>query len=194
MIPMTKNIYVADETEKIIGSTYLKRALGLVKKGRARWVNADTICLCARDETEDNKMANNIYEVLDNQISKMQEQLRGAEAESAAKVQVEILRTMEKVQAQQRELKLIDMIEKQLNSMSEALASEPATTEYAAARESTRQEMLKLMSKLMDRPADGGASAAASVAEVKTEAEAAEKAEADEAVTKAADSAFTFGE
>lgn len=42
---MTKNIQVVDETGRSFGTTYEKRAKGLVKNGRARYLGAETICL-----------------------------------------------------------------------------------------------------------------------------------------------------
>ena len=52
------------------------------------------------DNEEVNEMANNIYEIFDNQISKMQEQLRGEQPETAAPVRIQILKTMETFRAQ----------------------------------------------------------------------------------------------
>lgn len=59
MIPIEKNIIVVDENGTVFESTWLKRANGLVKKGRARWLEERTICLaCPPGKTEDNKMEN----------------------------------------------------------------------------------------------------------------------------------------
>ena len=64
--PMEKNVSVIDETGKIIGTTYPKRAKGLVNSGRARYVSCeskDTICLtCPPDKMEDNTMTENSFE------------------------------------------------------------------------------------------------------------------------------------
>lgn len=143
---MTKNISVTDQNGNKIGSTYPKRALGLVKKDRARWINTDTICLCARN-MEEKTMADNLYEVFDNQISKMQEQLRDNEPETAMQVRIQILKTMEVFKAQEQGAKVIDMISKQLDSMQTAMNQEMPTAENAAARETTRQKMLDILEK-----------------------------------------------
>lgn len=45
MTPITKNIRVVDESGKEYEATYPKRAKGLVKNGRARFVDETTICL-----------------------------------------------------------------------------------------------------------------------------------------------------
>ena len=57
---MTKNISVVDTQGNIYEATYPKRAKGLVKKGRARFVDETTICLArppyhTEDEMDENK-------------------------------------------------------------------------------------------------------------------------------------------
>ncbi len=60
MIPIEKNIIVVDEQGNYYEATYPKRAKGLVKNGRARFINENTICLaCPPCDMEDNKMSNN---------------------------------------------------------------------------------------------------------------------------------------
>ena len=146
---MAKNVSVIDENGITQGSTYPKRAAGLVKKGRALWIDDETICLCATKK-EERQM--NLYEVFDNQISKMQEQLREADEKEAMPVRIQILKTMETFKAQEAGSKLLDMITEQLTSMQEALNAEPPTPENSAAREVTRQKMLDLLAGLRDNP------------------------------------------
>ena len=64
-IPIEKNVIVVDEQGKQIGVTYPKRARGLVKKGRARYADAYTICLaCPPDEDlEDMEMNDNNVDI-----------------------------------------------------------------------------------------------------------------------------------
>lgn len=57
---MTKNISVVDPQGNVYEATYPKRAKGLVKKGRARFVDETTICLArppyhTEDEMEQNE-------------------------------------------------------------------------------------------------------------------------------------------
>lgn len=60
MIPIEKNVVVVDENGNVYESTWLKRANGLVKKGRARWLDEQTICLaCPPEKMEDKAMENN---------------------------------------------------------------------------------------------------------------------------------------
>ncbi len=61
MTPIAKNIRVVDENKNEYEATYLKRAKGLVKNGRARFIDDNTICLvCPPDiELEDKEMSEN---------------------------------------------------------------------------------------------------------------------------------------
>ncbi len=58
--PIIKNIIVVDEQGNQYEATYPKRAKGLVKTGRARFVSENTICLACPPDTnlEENKMTN----------------------------------------------------------------------------------------------------------------------------------------
>lgn len=61
MIPIAKNIIVVDEQGNEYEATYLKRAKGLVKNGRARFISENKICLACPPYTilEDTIMSNN---------------------------------------------------------------------------------------------------------------------------------------
>lgn len=61
MKPIEKNIIVIDEQGNEYEATYPKRAKGLVKNGRARFIDENTICLaCPPDiESEDKNMSEN---------------------------------------------------------------------------------------------------------------------------------------
>ncbi len=58
MRPITKNIFVVDEAGNEYEATYKKRAEGLVKNGRARFIADNKICLACspNDILEDNRM------------------------------------------------------------------------------------------------------------------------------------------
>ena len=58
MIPIEKNIIVVDEKENEYEATYPKRAKGLVKNGRAHFIEENKICLlCPPNlKSEDNDM------------------------------------------------------------------------------------------------------------------------------------------
>lgn len=86
MTPIEKNIIVVDEKGNEYEATYTKRAKGLVKAGRARFIDENKICLACPPDIylEDNNMTENtinvknesIYniEFILNQIAKLQDQ------------------------------------------------------------------------------------------------------------------------
>ena len=65
---MEKNIAVVDEQGNKYEATYPKRAKGLVKNGRARFINENTICLACPPniELEDRKMSVNKLDSVNN--------------------------------------------------------------------------------------------------------------------------------
>ncbi len=76
--PIEKNVIVVDEQGNEYEATYPKRAKGLVKNGRARFVGENKICLaCPPDKTEENKMMDNILTTREifEQITILQKQL-----------------------------------------------------------------------------------------------------------------------
>ena len=76
--PIEKNVIVVDEQGNEYEATYPKRAKGLVKNGRARFVDENKICLaCPPDKIlEENDMSNNINKnQVFNQISELQKSL-----------------------------------------------------------------------------------------------------------------------
>ena len=79
--PIEKNIIVVDEQGNEYEATYPKRAKGLVKNGRARFVDENKICLaCPPDKIlEEEKMSNNTNELtakeIFTQITILQKQL-----------------------------------------------------------------------------------------------------------------------
>ena len=60
MIPIEKNIIVVDEKGNEYEATYPKRAKGLVKNGRAHFIEENKICLLHPPnlKSEDNNMSN----------------------------------------------------------------------------------------------------------------------------------------
>ena len=76
--PIEKNVIVVDEQGNEYEATYPKRAKGLVKNGRARFVGENKICLaCPPDKNlEEENMANNINKnQVFNQITELQKSL-----------------------------------------------------------------------------------------------------------------------
>ena len=81
MTPIEKNIIVVDEQGNTLEATYPKRAKGLVKKGRARFISENVICLaCPPENMEENAMSNNV-----SNIDLVNENLVAAETEQTEK-------------------------------------------------------------------------------------------------------------
>ena len=80
--PIEKNVIVVDEQGNEYEATYPKRAKGLVKNGRARFVGENKICLaCPPDKIlEENNMSNNINKnLIFNQIVELQKCLESVD-------------------------------------------------------------------------------------------------------------------
>ena len=83
--PIEKNIIVVDEQGNEYEATYPKRAKGLVKNGRARFINENTICLACppKEYLGDNKMENKLTErEIFEQIVALQKQITENSANS----------------------------------------------------------------------------------------------------------------
>lgn len=100
MTPIEKNIIVVDEYGNKYEATYPKRAKGLVKNGRARFIAENKICLACppKNELEDNYMSAN-----KNNINANINQETPASAEKLSMNYV--LEQIEKVQSQLTDLK-----------------------------------------------------------------------------------------
>ena len=69
---MPKTIAVVDEQGNTYEATYPKRARGLVKKGRARFVSESMICLVRPPKWEDQRMSNTVtFEQIFAQLNKI---------------------------------------------------------------------------------------------------------------------------
>ena len=102
MIPIGKNIIVVDENGTVFESTWLKRANGLVKKGRARWLDERTICLaCPPEQTEDTIMEENKTQVTPENGLTLEELLARMDAVRKETTNMqELLATMESIASQ----------------------------------------------------------------------------------------------
>ncbi len=145
MIPIEKNIIVVDENGTLLESTWLKRANGLVKKGRARWLDEQTICLaCPPEQREDNKMEN----------SKQAETVTECipEAKSVGGLTIEGL--LDRMDAVRKEMlfmnELLSTMERITNQGGEDDAGHiaEATSQAFIARETTCQQQLRFLEKI----------------------------------------------
>lgn len=90
MTPIEKNVRVVDEQGNEYEATYPKRAKGLVKHGRARFTDENTICLARPPENTEDKMNNEyINEVEIEKIEEAAESAAAAAEEYAHKISEE---------------------------------------------------------------------------------------------------------
>jgi hypothetical protein len=150
-------VFVVDELGNTYEATYPKRAKGLVKNGRARFISSDTICLaCPPDiNLEDKHMTDNINMPNTNPV------IPETNAISDEKMTMSyVLEQIEKIAAQTEYLnQAID----QLGKMSDGEPSEAyspgniagqakaqALGDVVRCRETTNQQLLKFYEKIYD--------------------------------------------
>ncbi len=149
MTPIEKNIIVVDEQGREYEATYPKRAKGLVKNGRARFVDENKICLACPPntlnfETEDIKMSENI----ENQ---------------EAKVTYSVEYILTKIAEIQSETAYLNEALAKLSTMSDGDSGDPGSPgnilgaekaksfgDIVRCRETTNQQMLKMYEKMLD--------------------------------------------
>lgn len=147
MIPIEKNIIVVDDNGTVLESTWLKRANGLVKKGRARWLDEKTICLaCPPEQMEDNRMENG------KQTEVITEHSTATEDAGTGGMTVEsLLNRMDAVRQEMLSMKeLARTMEAIANQGSEDDAGHiaEATSQAFIARETTCQQQLRFLERV----------------------------------------------
>ncbi len=165
MIPITKNITVVDENGKEYEPTYLRRAQGLVKHGRARFVAGDTICLTRPlNEIMEDKLlsdnknlagSDNVNPTIKHVMS-IAEKI-SKEQKNESKVSIEYI--MEKInQILENKQHIVDTIDALRNfknndsmngGMGDAGKAE-ALGIIVRSREQTNQQLLKILEKMLD--------------------------------------------
>lgn len=155
MTPITKNIVVLDGEGNKLEATYLKRAKGLVKHGRARFMDENTICLACppNHNLEGHSMNQDTIHQNDKQQTESTQQ-------SPALTMEYLLSQIEKVAAQTDHLHeaiqaLSDMDDgENAEGMSVGNTLGPAKAaaigEVVRCRETTNQQMLRLYEKMYD--------------------------------------------
>ena len=155
MIPIEKNIFVVDEQGNEYEATYPKRAKGLVKNGRARFIDENTICLaCPPNNTEDKNMSEN--KKADSTINKTSNEIADVKAElPSEKLTIDyILSKLEEISVGQAFA--TDAI-LELGKMKSGGPGDVGTQEQAKAvgeiikaREATNQKLIALYEKMYD--------------------------------------------
>jgi len=152
MIPIEKNIIVVDEQGNKYEATYLKRAKGLVKNGRARFIDENTICLACPPhiKLEDKTMSEN----------------KNVIVEATAKTPIEepqkltinyVLEQIEKIQNQTDHIGMAlaalgNMVPKTNSTTPDVAGAEQAEAiaEVVESREATNQKLIALYGKMYD--------------------------------------------
>ena len=148
MIPIEKNIIVVDENGTVFESTWPKRANGLVKRGRARWLDEKTICLARPPEqTEDNKMENmKQAEAVTEPAADRKDKLGGLTIEGL----------LDRMDAIRKEMVYMSQICATMENITNQGEKEDvghvaeATSNAFVARETTCQQQLRFLEKIYD--------------------------------------------
>lgn len=141
MTPITKNIHVTDEQGYIYESTYPKRAKGLVKNGRARFISENTICLAHLPETEANTMTENTVSNAEYSIPYILQQIAAIQSDTS-----HLHETIEKL------ANMADGDSGEMSSPGNILgqAKAEALGKAIQCRETTNQQLLRLYEKMYD--------------------------------------------
>lgn len=155
MIPIEKNVIVVDENGNEYEATYPKRAKGLVKNGRARFIDENIICLaCPPNNTEDKNMSEN--KKADSTVNKTSNEIADVKAElPSEKLTIDyILSKLEEISVGQAFA--TDAI-LELGKMKSGGPGDVGTQEQAKAvgeiikaREATNQKLIALYEKMYD--------------------------------------------
>ena len=143
MAPIEKNVRVFDEQGNEYEATYPKRAKGLVKNGRARFVGENTICLaCPPDKIMEEKTMENTNKNIANGV------VNGKPTMAYILEQLEMLKENDGF--------LDKALEKLTNVKSGgpgdigAQAQAKALKDAIVAHETTRQQLIALYGKMYD--------------------------------------------
>lgn len=163
---MTKNIIVVDSQGKKYGATYLKRAKGLVKQGRARFLTQNMLCLACspNQDLEDHMMSEQANEVIENkeitenekiieneQIVKSEQIIENKDNGTAGKYSIEYCLTqLEHIAHQTDYLNQAISELKQLDSDPSCGQKAAAISDVVKSRENTNQQLINFYMKLYD--------------------------------------------
>ena len=152
---MTKNVIVVDELGNEYAPTYAKRARGLVKQGRARWRDENTICLaCPPNDLnlEDNEMENmDKIDVMENM------EVVAAEVQPEETITyADILARIDGIIAQNEEMaKAVQAIrELSENDSKSGLSRADAIRQIYDEREKTNRKMLDILDRMLPEKKD----------------------------------------
>ncbi|MDE6055214.1 MAG: hypothetical protein K2G55_16000 [Lachnospiraceae bacterium] len=148
---MTKNIIVVDEHGKKYGTTYLKRAKGLVKQGRARFLARNMLCLACPPEQnlEDKEMSEQTIENSAAENNMVDEEKANME-QGGSKYSMEYCLTQIERIAHQTEY--LNQVISELRQMDDNSCQTKAIAlgDIVKCRETTNQQILRFYEKMYD--------------------------------------------
>ena len=161
---MTKNISVVDEQGNKYEATYPKRAKGLVKNGRARFIDENTICLACPPNTElgDRIMSENKMDSINNtqvpaEVMNAAANLLNVKAEQQCPDKFTMGYVLGKIEEISTDRSYITAAISELGKMKSGGPGDIGTEEQAKAigdivkaRETTNQRLLALYEKMYD--------------------------------------------
>lgn len=153
---MTKNIIVVDEHGKKYGTTYPRRAKGLVKQGRARFLARNMLCLmqglaCPPEQNLEDK--NMSEQTIENSV--VENSMAGNEKENmeqgGSRHSMEYcLEQIERIGRQTEYLNQVIAELRQLDNASSCAQKAMALSDIVKCRETTNQQMLHFYEKMYD--------------------------------------------
>ena len=151
---MEKNVIVVDELGNEYEATYPKRAKGLVKNGRARFIDENTICLACppKLKLEDKTMSENmINEVVEQSIPEVVEHKTPEAAEQKTVSRFTVEHALERLDAVSRDTAYLTEALAKLTSLESKGPGDVSTGEQARAiaevvkaRERTNQLLIEM--------------------------------------------------
>lgn len=163
---MTKNIIVIDEHGKKYGTTYPKRAKGLVKQGRARFQAQNVLCLmhclaCPPDQDLEDK--NMSEQTIENKMMETETMERDTVSEASANTDADTHAAdgqskytmeycLEQIERIGRQTEYLNQAISELRQMEDSSGGEKAMAlgNIVACRETTNQQMLRFYEKMYD--------------------------------------------
>ncbi len=145
---MEKNIRVVDERGNEYEATYPKRAKGLVKNGRARFLDENTISLACPPhefETEDIKMSENIEK-----IEKVEETKIAVTNYTIDYILVKIAEIQSQTEYLNQSISELSKVRSEGPEDIGAAEKAKALADVVRCRETTNQQILKLYEKMYD--------------------------------------------
>lgn len=140
---MIKNIAVTDAQGNRYEATWPKRARGLVKSGRARFVNETTICLARPPEHTEGTFMN-----MDDMVKQMNGQPQESAFAPAVEQQPDMTYITQKIDQILTDSKYLQAAIAQLENVEEAAAK--AIGNLVESRENTNQRMIGLLEKMLE--------------------------------------------